>query len=133
MIKEITKYIADGVNGLILGTNIFPGAFHANCPDSCVAVIETPAGDVSFYLPDYAGKVVQVVVRDAEYLAAHDRAKEIFDLLHGMAGIDLPVIDGGTQYLANVIEAMTPPGSIGQDERGLHEFVTNFVFRIQEK
>lgn len=135
MIKEITQYIENLIGDtavLEIGTNLFAGTRDTNAPNNCVAVLETPVSEVSFYLTDFAAKVVQVLVRNQNYHVARDLSEEIFALLHGKAGISLPQVDAGPEYFANTIEARGKPAPLTQDERGLYEFVTTYIFRIQD-
>lgn len=132
MIKEIAQYIENEADGFAIGTNLFPGHIPISIDGDATVIIETPAGEINFYLPDYQGKVINVVNRARAYLEAKESADNIFNALHGSAGVSLPVVDAGPEYLADVIQALNPPGYIGQDERGFHEFSTNYMFRIQD-
>jgi|SRR6185503_12999711 len=135
MIKEITQYIETAYNDLTalkIGTNLFAGVRDTNSPNDCVVVVETPVSNVSFYLTDYAEKLVQVIVRNFNYHDARDLSEDIYALLHGKAAISLPQVESGPEYFANTIEARGKPAPLTQDERGLYEFVTTYIFRIQD-
>jgi hypothetical protein len=132
MIKEITTYIEDNVAGLTIDTNLFAGFRPADAPDDCTTVQETGPGKSNFYLPDFVEKTVQVVTRGKTYFTTRDAALAVYVFLHGKAGISLPVVTTGVLYHAGTIEAIQVPQYIGQDENGLFEFSTNYIFRIQD-
>lgn len=132
MIKEITQYIKDN-SSLIIGSNLFSGHRPLNAPVECVVVLENAGGKPEFSIPDSVEKAVQILTRAETYFTARANAYAIYWFLHGKAGIALPIITTGEEYLVNVIEAMNVPQPIGQDEKGLWEFSTNFIFRIQNK
>jgi len=69
---------------------------------------------------------VQVLVRDEDSPSANDLAFLIYNLLHGRAEFDLPVITTGEIYTIYTIDADSIPQSVGQNESGLFEFSTNF-------
>lgn len=131
MIREIAQYIEDNTD-FTIGTTLQVGHRTPEAPDECVAVLENAGGKPEFSIPDSVEKAVQILARAETYLTARNNAYIIYDLLHGKSGITLPVVEGG-EYLANVIEAMSVPQPIGQDEKGLWEFSVNFVLRIQNK
>ena len=87
---------------------------------------------MNFDLPDYVGKMIQVISRAKTYFDARDDAREIFNVLHGMAGWTLSAVSPATQnYEAMTIEALADPQSIGQDKKGRYEFSVNYIFRIK--
>lgn len=132
MIKEITKYIGDN-SSLVIGTNLFGGHRPPNAPNECVVILENAGGKPEYSIPDSVEKAIQILTRAATYFTARANAYALYAFLHGKSGITLPVITSGEEYLVNVIEAMNVPQPIGQDEKGLWEFSTNFIFRIQNK
>lgn len=132
MIKEIAKYIEDEAIGFTVGTNLFVGYIPPEITADCVGLIES-GGRPEFYLPDFTEKAVQVLSRAKDYFTARDNAYKIYNLLHGMAGVVLPVVTAGEEYCADIIEAVSEPQSLGQDEKGLFNISTNFVFKIQDK
>lgn len=128
MIKEIVQYIEDGTD-LINGTNLF-AAFAPPDVEDCVIVIES-GGRPNFYLTDFVEKTIQVLSRAKNYWTAKDDADKVYELLHGGAGITLPVVTVGKEYFVNTMEAVSVPQSLGQDEKGLFNISTNYVLRIQ--
>ncbi len=131
MLKQITTYVANNTS-YVIGTDLFAGTRPDTAPDKCVTILETGGGAPVFDLPDYLDKMVQVLTRGKSYFEGQELAQEIYDLLHGKAGITTPTVDEETYYI-NAIEALMSPQSIGQDEKGRFEFSTNFVFRIQDQ
>lgn len=129
MLKALTKHIANETT-LVLDRDLFAGHCHVDGQDTAVIVIES-GGVGDFYLTDKVEKTFQVISRARDYHVARDNAQTVYDALHGAAGEALPVIDGGTAWYANAIEAIALPQSLGQDDRGLFVISTNFVVRAQ--
>jgi hypothetical protein len=78
-------------------------------------------------------KEVQVWNRARDYMDARDDAMTIFELLHGTAGWNLPVIVSGENYLAMAVEAAGSPAPIeNPDERGFFVFSTNYIWRLEK-
>lgn len=131
MLKEITQYIEDNTSWVI-GTDLYAGFRPEGSAVRCLVVLDNTGGRANYYLRDAGDKLVQVVSRSNDYFQAKEDLTEIHDLLHGASGITLPVVDGGDEYLANTIEALNLPQSIGQNDKGEWEFSVNFIFRYQK-
>lgn len=129
MIKELAKHL-ESKTSLEVGTDLFAG-FAPIDVDDAVILIET-GGVPNFYLTDQKARTVQCLSKSRDYWTARANALAVYAALHGKVGISLPVIVAGETYLANTIEAMSEPQSLGQDERGLHVLSTNFVIRIKD-
>jgi len=130
MIKELTQYLATETE-LTIGTELFAG-FAAASIDDAVIIIES-GGAGNFYLPDRADKTIQVICRSKDYHTARDWAMLIYNVLHGLAGVTLPVVDEGEElYFINTAEALSPPQSLGQDDKGRFNISTNYVLRKQD-
>ena len=112
--------------------------------DACDVVLETTGGEVFFELPERADPVIQVLSRAEDYFIARARAHAIYDAIfrihtvpdalgftYGSAGWTLPVMVAGVQYEAMIIEPLSPPQYIGQDEKLRYEFSTNYVFKLK--
>lgn len=104
--------------------------------DRCHVVLESAGGSLIFGLPDRIDKQIQILTRALTYFTARDDAWVIFNVLitnffYGSAGWNLPIVIAGKKYTAMVIEAISDPQYIGQDEKGRFEFSTNFTFRIK--
>jgi len=98
-----------------------------------VAILENSAADVTGYLPDRADKPIQVLNRNDNFFEAREDAYEIYDLLHGLEGCDLPVVASGGDYVAMIIDAMSQPYPIeNPDGKGRYAFTTNYLFRIRQ-
>ncbi len=142
MLKEITTFLI----GLSLGPpwvrdeNCFAGHIpvrNINNEETenmrYLAILETGAGSTIGEWPDYVEKAVQLLNRAATYFTARDDAEELYDELHGTSGWELPVVSGGPQFLACVIDANGPPAPIANpDDAGLFVFSTNYVWKIEE-
>ena len=131
MLKEICAYIEEETS-LLIDTNLFAGFVPSTVTVDCVIILES-GGKPNFYLKDYQEKTIQVLSRAENYHIAKSNALIVYDLLHGSAGITLPVVGSGKEYYVNTIEAISAPQSLGQDEKGLFNISTNFVLRIQDK
>lgn len=150
MINEITQFIINRVAllpapvVLVFGTDIFSGFRPQDAQDACDVIIETAGGEVFFELPERADPMIQVLSRDVTYVAARARNHVIYDAIfrihtvpdglgytYGSAGWTLPIVAGGPQYEAMIINPLAPPQYIGQDEKLRYEFSTNYVFKIK--
>lgn len=131
MLKELCTYLETN-SSFVIGIDLFPGFAPADIMADCVIVIES-GGKPNFYLPDASAKTIQILSRAKDYHVARANAQVIYGLLHGSAGITLPIVAGGTEYYVNTIEAISEPQSLGQDERGLFNISTNYILRIQDK
>ena len=150
MIEEITTFIRDKAAllpvpvVLTIGTDLFMGHRPQAVADNCDVVLETTGGEVFFDLPERADPVIQVLSRGDTYFTARARAHVIYDaifrihtvpdalgLTYGSAGWTLPLGIAGVRYEAMVIEPLSPPQYIGQDEKLRHEFSTNYIFKTK--
>ncbi len=128
MIKAITTYLKTYLGtGWVIGTNIFAGFVPSSITADCLIVIES-GGVPNFYLTDRQEKAVQIISRAVDYHDAMDNAMAAYEVLHGKAGIQLE--EDGDWYV-NVIEATSLPQSLGQDEKGLFNISTNYVFKLE--
>lgn len=152
MIQEITKYI-EGL-GLgppwVNGENLFSGHVpieninQAMVPDGLtgkryMAILENGGGEVVSDMPDMVFKLIQILTHADNYYQARDDSMEMYLPLHGdidtygCVGIELPVVAGGPQYLAMVVEAQSVPAPIANpDDKGNFIFSTNYVWKIEK-
>jgi hypothetical protein len=131
LVKELTTYIKSLLGtSWVIGTNIFAGFVPSTVDADCLIVIES-GGTADFYLPDRMEKTVQILSRAEDYHDAMANAMAAYNALHGMAGAALPVLVAGEAYFVNTIAAIASPQSLGQDENGLFNISTNFVFKLQ--
>ena len=131
MIKEITTYLKSLLGTpWVIGTNLFAGFVPANVTVDCLIIVES-GGVPNFYLTDRQEKAVQILSRAADYNDAMDNAMTAYTALHGKAGITLSVLVVGEAYYVDTIEAISLPQSVGQDEKGLFNISTNFIFRLR--
>ena len=86
------------------------------------------------YWPKYIEKAVQLLNRAGSYFIARQDAEELYEAFHNTGGWNLgPVVGVARQYLAIVIDAYGPPAPVGNpDEKGLFQFSTNYVWKIEE-
>lgn len=144
MLKEITTFIATKAT-LTIDTNIFAGHRPQGVADACDVVLETAGGMVFFNWAKRADPVIQVLSRAKTYFTARARAWAIYNAIYRehtaadalgnvypSAGWTLPVVAGGPTYIAMIIEPLSPPQYIGQDEKLRHEFSTNYIFKIRK-
>jgi len=132
MIKEIAKFIASKTS-FVIGTTLQVGHRTQDAPARCNVVLESAGGALNFDLPDFVGKMIQVISRAKTYFDARDDAWEIFNVLHGTAGWTLSAVSPATQnYGAMVIEALADPQYIGQDDTRRFEFSCNYQFKIKK-
>ena len=132
MIKEITKYIENNTTGFDIGVNLFAGFIPSTITADSVVIIET-GGKPNFYLKDAPAKTIQVLSRAKDYFNARANALKVYDLIHGLCGIELPEVTTGELFYVNTIEAITEPQSLGQDESGKFIISTNYVLHVQDK
>lgn len=139
MIKDIALHIMSCLDSSwALGINVFVGELPlkdtsgAEIAERAICILERSPGEVNGYLPDYAGKLIQIWNRARDYPTASDDANDIFECLHGEAGIDLPAAESPRAYLAMTIDAIGTPAPIANpNPQGLVEFSTNYIFRIE--
>lgn len=140
MIKELAQHVEDQTTLIFTPgsgetQDLYAGPRLPGAPDRSTALLETSPGRPD---PDLAGKyeyLVQVHSRAATYMTARSDAWEVFDALHGKgnAGVTLPSVSGGPQYLTGSIVALATPQSIGQDDNGLYQFSTNYRVMVEEE
>jgi hypothetical protein len=141
MIKEIAEFIlahCGSALGFTFGVDYFAG----HLPDKnilgltspnrvCVVLDRVPAGVIGD-LPDRLDAHIQVWNRASTYFEARDDAWEIFECLHGETGWALPVLVSGKNYYAMIIDAEAAPAPIANpNAKGLFEFSTNYLFRLE--
>jgi len=144
-----------------IGTNLFAGtvpiknALGVDIPIRYLAVLENAGGAVladvggvvtatppsapadGSYWPKYVEKAVQLLNRAEDYMTAHDDAEELYEAFHNTVGWNLPLVappaGTGRQYMVCVLDAYGPPAPVGNpDEKGLFQFSTNYIWKIEE-
>jgi len=139
MIKEITAHLLSH-SGLswVLGENFFEGHLPlktmtgAVISDRVMVILERTPAEVNGYLPDYQGKMIQIWNRSRNYFEARQDAEEIYAILHGSAGIDLPVVDSPDAFYVMACDAIGTPAPIANpNENNLFEFSTNYILRTE--
>jgi len=132
MLKAVSQFIEDKTS-FVKGTTLQVGWRPLTAPNRCVLVAEAGGGSVYFDLKDRADKMIQILARSENYWDARDDSYEVYNVLHGAAGWELPEVVAGDKYQAMVIEAVAIPQYLGIDEKGRHEFSCNYIFRIRER
>ena len=130
MLKELATYIQTETD-LVIGEDLFGGFLPAAESQADAVALIRSGGTGTGFLPDLEEVALQVISRAQDYWDAESKAWTVCDLLHGMAGVTLPVVDGGETYIVNTAEAVVFPQSLGQDDRNNFVISTNFTLRIQ--
>lgn len=128
MLREIASWISTK-SGFALGAKLQFGFREQGAPDRCVLVAFNGGGGTDEYISDRADQMVQVLSRAISYDDSHDDSMTIYDAIHGQKGITLPVLTSGSTYWVASVHAVNLPQYIGPDEKGRHEFSTNYIFR----
>jgi len=106
MIKELCQYIENGT-GFTIGTDLFAISVDSDLIDTCVIIAEPSPGLANGILTDYRQIPLVAYSRATTRFTARDNMYTVFDLLHGKAQINLPVVDGGETFRCN-LECGTP-------------------------
>ena len=138
MIKEITTFIETKA-GLTRDTDLFAGHRPQGTVAACDVVLESSGGSVLFDLPERADIMFQVSSRDETYFTARARAWAIYDAIFrdwtlGSAGWLLPLdplILVKTHEIM-IIDPLSTPQYVGQDEKSRYEFSTNYLMKIKK-
>ncbi len=131
MHKAIAQFI-ETKTGLTLGDDLIFGHRTPDSPKDCVLIAFNGGGAAYFDLPDRADVMVQVLSRAESYADALEASMLIYEALHGLAYETLPTVVSGESWEAMSIEAVNAPQYIGPDEKGRHEWSTNYIFRIKD-
>lgn len=138
MIQEFAQWI-ENVTAWKVGVDLFVGHLPqttpagTEIPDRCVLLAENTPGGVTGYLPDRVDKEIQIWNRAKTYFTARADAYALYERLHGKSNITLPVLIPGDTYLIMVLDAAASPAPIANpNARGLFEFSTNYILRIED-
>jgi len=132
MLPEIALFV-QAKTSFVIGTDLFYGFRRSSDPDRCQVIQEATGSAVFGQLKYRIDKTIQIVSRAKQYGEARSDSWEIFRAIHGTFGWTLSGHEVGVEYLCEVIEANADPQYIGKDEKGRYEFVTNYIFKIQNK
>jgi hypothetical protein len=138
MLKAISTFIALKT-GLTIGGRLQIGHRTQDSPTRCSVIMESGGGGLEPDLPDRIDKMIQVLTRAKTYFTARADARVIFNALYrdheyGSAGWDIPAVAPAVQdYVAMMIEPVSDPAYIGQDEKGRFEFSCNYQFLMRNK
>ena len=121
-LKDLRDYVT---TELPLQTFVFT-AWDTADPDRAVLIREASGQLVNFYFPNMIQAPVQFLSRGPDSDVARDDVLNILDLFKGQAGIN-----GLATWVIDVVDVISGPASIGQDEGGRHMFTLNLLFRAQ--
>ena len=133
LLKGISQLVENEMAGYTLGTNLFHGYQPANEPMECTALIYSGIGGFEFDLPDSQQIRIQMLSRANDMPTAFEDNYTFFEQYKRRIYVDIPLIVSGTQWVIQIMEANHPPYSIGIDQRGRFEVVTNFLATIKIK
>ena len=129
LLQDIAQFIATR-SGFVLGTSLQFGHREQAAPDRCVLVAFNGGGQSFWDLRDREDRMVQILARSASYAEAFEDSMTVYNAIRG--GIwSLPIVESGESYTA-FVEALAIPQYLGPDEKGRHEWSTNFIFRIKD-
>jgi len=98
-------------------------------PPNHIVILERTPGGVMGQLPEAADLMIQVIARGKTYFTARDYAWEVYKNIHGKCCHDLEYLESAASDEAFVtIDATGTPASIGIDEKGRHQFSSNYQF-----
>ena len=120
---DIADYLAAGIAGLIVDTNLYVGDEPPDSPDECVTVVGSPGYDNESGIEF---RPFQIVVRNTSYVPTQTRAKEVYDLLKNKPGFPSTIL--GVFYC----EVINSPFPLQRDARGRWVFSMNFLMRMLE-
>jgi hypothetical protein len=132
VIKELAQFIENGT-AFVIGTNLLVGHRDQDAVDRCTVLLDNIGSKLYFDLDDRKDWTVQIISRANTYFTARDDAYLIYDFLHRRCAHDFPIVEVGTSYVAQTIEAITTPQFMGYDDKGRYEFVANYLIRIKDK
>lgn len=130
MIRELTQFIADNLPTLVIGTNLFAGFSESDAPEASVVVSELVPGIADALLTDKVQKPIRILSRDVDYWTARGRAEDVYEMIHGLMQVNLPVVVSGLEYCVNVV--CNTPFYLGRNDKGSHQFSLNVEVTSQE-
>lgn len=86
----------------------------------------TSGGDGADVKLGYDFPKMQVITRGDDVVDAYEKAKDIYNELHGLSSSLL-----GDFWVVSCIGIQSDPSYIGEDKNGLHEYSINFVFDVR--
>ena len=137
MIKTIATKIAELTASFTIGTNLLVGFRPLEAIDRCSVILESGPGGYP-ELPDRADAMIQIISRSGKEPTgsiwdARADAHEIHDAIHGTFGWDMTPVAGEGTLKAMTVEKVSGPAYMGIDDKGRHEFSTNYLWRIQDR
>lgn len=130
MTKEVFSAIA-ARTGFVMGVTLHLNWWPQTAPDRSL-VVAFNGGRTVAELPDRQDLFVQVLSRAKDPNDAYVDTMTAFTALHGKAGIAMPVLVSGQAWEAMMIEALTAPQYLGEDERGRHLWTTNYLWQMKD-
>lgn len=135
MIYNIQEYLETELPGETVYSNVKNVVTGENVPDRIILVQET-GGQKRAWLR-FTSQSIQIMTRDIDPVKARDLAYQVYETLDNKFGLILPqvTVDGvlyAEKQIAQ-ISAESTPQSLGTDESGRYEFVTNYRFIFSEE
>lgn len=123
LIEDIIKYLEENQIGTFK-KDLF-GVAMPSSPANVICVYDGIGSPADRYnVLDNPG--IQIIVRNSNYKAGYEKAYKIYNLLHCLSNKQL-----GGFYILGCYGQNSPPGYIGPDNNGNHEFSLNFNLDIR--
>jgi len=137
MIKTIAIKIEELTTSFTVGTNLLVGFRPSDAIDRCSTIYESGSGGHP-ELADRADAMIQIISRSTrEPTGSIEQARadacEIHDAIHGTFGWNMTPVAGEGTLKAMTIEKVSGPAYMGIDDKGRHEYSTNYLWRIQDR
>ena len=113
MIKELCEYIEDNTD-FTVGTDLFALSEDTDSVDDCIIIAEPSPGLADALLTDTRQVPLVAYARSTDKHTARTNAYAVFDALHGIFQVSLPVVGSGPIYLCNI--SCSTPYYLGLDE-----------------
>lgn len=143
MIQEFAQWIENISAGwtvpLVIGSNLFVGHRPQKTqagtvlPERYTLILENTPAAVVPELRDRQDKEIQFLNYAKTYFTARADAYSVYERIHGIAWITLPVLTSGELYLVMTLDAVATPAPIEiPDAKGLFVFSTNYILRVED-
>lgn len=127
MLKEFAVWLISRVPGLTIGGNLQVGFRAQDAPVRCHTLLDN-GGPADYDLAYRRDMMLQVATRGENIVQAREDAWAVYSALHGTSGWTIgPLVSAGPSYRIWSITALAKPQWIGTDEKGAHEYSTNYL------
>jgi len=138
MLQEFCQWI-ENVTAWKIGVDLFIAELPlkrddgTEVPERCIVIYEDGPAVGDGQLPDRSDKEIQIWNQASDYWIARADAFALYKRIHGKENITLPVLTSGEDYLIMEADGVAEPAPIAKpNAKGLYEFSTNFILRIEE-